>query len=156
MKTRVKVTYIAMDSDGHKPIVSAGTFEDLKRALDEEYNVKETEAECLGFTPYNTKYPDEYEGYYEYKFKINIKDFKTNEFIPTEITDKILVYSVDFYPHTIYKFGETLEDEDIRRQAEHTPQINTPDEKFGFITGAKWVREEVKKNGSGYADYIIP
>lgn len=106
MGTRVKITFIAIDSDGHKPIVSAETFGDLKRALDEEYNVDGTDAECLGFTPYNTKYPDEYEGYYQYKFKMNIRNLETNEFVPTEIVDKILVYSVDFYPHTIYEVNE--------------------------------------------------
>lgn len=90
MTTRVKVTYIAIDTDGNKPIASAGTFNDLKLALDDYYNV---DAKCLGFTPYESKYGDEYEGYYEYEFKF------ANEIVHNTIK----VYCIDYYPHTIYE-----------------------------------------------------
>lgn len=94
MATRVKVTYIAIDVDGHKPIASAGTFEDLKLALDEYYSIgKDETARCLGFTPYESKYGDEYEGYYEYEFK----------FSHNMVRDTIKVYCIDFYPYTIYE-----------------------------------------------------
>lgn len=92
MATRVKVTYIAIEDEGHKPIASASTFGDLKLALDEYYSIgKDETVKCLGFTPYTSKYNDEYEGYYEYKF--------SNEAIP----DRIKVYCIDYYPHTIYE-----------------------------------------------------
>lgn len=97
MATRVKVTYIALDKDGNKPIMSAATFEDLRKGLDEYYAVGKTDAECLGFTPYQTKYPDDYEGYYEYKWFMLIRD----ELV--EYIDKIKVYCVEFHPYTVYK-----------------------------------------------------
>ena len=35
----IKVTYIAIDSDGHKPIMTAETLTDLKKGLDEYYEI---------------------------------------------------------------------------------------------------------------------
>jgi hypothetical protein len=95
MGTRVKVTYVALNEYG-KPIISASTFEDLRKGLDDYYAVDRTEAKCLGFTPYYSKYPDEYEGYYSYSYA-NIRDEKTTE------TDTIKVYCIDYWPHTIYE-----------------------------------------------------
>ena len=68
MGTRVKVTYIAT-SDG-VPIVSASTFDNLRKGLDDYYAIDRTPAKCLGFVPYETKYPDEYEGHYTYSYPV--------------------------------------------------------------------------------------
>ena len=97
MGTRIKVTYVAVDSDGKKPITSTGSFDDLRKALDEYYAVERGEAECLGWNPYDSKYPDDYEGYYKYKWK---------NLVHNEIelhTDTILVYCIEFYPETKYE-----------------------------------------------------
>ena len=99
MATRVKVTYVAMNKDGNKPIMSAATFEDLRKGLDEYYSVDKTDAECLGFTTYESKYGDEYEGYYKYKWYMLIHD-KLEEYI-----DEIKVYCVEFYPYTVYEIN---------------------------------------------------
>jgi hypothetical protein len=95
--SRVKVTYIAIDSDGYKPIMTASTFEDLRAGLDDHYAVGKGEAECLGWNPYNTKYPDDYEGYYEYEWKNITRD----EVIV--VKDKVKVFCVEYYPHTTYE-----------------------------------------------------
>ena len=88
-QTRIKVTYVALNEYG-KPILSASTFDDLKLGLDDYYGV---ESKCLGFTPYQTKYPDEYEGYYEYEYLFG-----------NELTkDVVKVYCVEYYPHTKYE-----------------------------------------------------
>ena len=98
MTTRVKVTYVAIDAEegSHKPIMSASTFEDLKLGLDAYYG----DSECLGFTPYQSKYPDEYEGYYQYKVKMihSGRDEKVTEYI-----DTVKVYCIEYYPHTTYE-----------------------------------------------------
>lgn len=96
MGTRVKVTYVALNEYG-KPIMSASTFDDLRKGLDDYYAVELTDAKCLGFVPYNTKYPDEYEGHYTYSW-INTA---RNQHI-TEL-DVIKVYCIEYYPHTIYE-----------------------------------------------------
>jgi hypothetical protein len=90
----IKVTYVAMEADGHKPIVTAETFDDLKKGLDEYYAVDRTDAICLGFTPYVTKYPDDYQGHYGYKWTMIIRDEKIIQI------DTIRVYCVEFFPTT--------------------------------------------------------
>ena len=97
MSTRVKVTYIAMDNDGNKPIMSADSFENLKAGLDDYYGCDGRGGECLGFTPYISKYPDEYEGYYQYK--VSMIQYEK----PTEYIDTVKVYCINFHPHTIYE-----------------------------------------------------
>ena len=91
MGTRVKVTYVAIDEgEGYyKPIMTASTFEDLKAGLDHYYGCDGRGGECLGFTPFQTKYPTEYEGYYQYKVKM-IHSGRDEEF--TEDIDAIAVY----------------------------------------------------------------
>ena len=96
MGTRVKVTYVALNKYG-KPITSASTFDDLRKALDEYYAVDGTDAQCLGFVPYETKYPDDYEGYYTYSWTSIIHNEKTTEL------DVIKVYCIEYYPHTVYE-----------------------------------------------------
>ena len=95
MSTRVKVTYIAMND--YKPILSASSFEEIKKGLDDYYGVDKGQAECLGFTPYDTKYPDDYEGYYSYSYTIKQYDKEINNI------DVVKIYCVDYYPYTIYK-----------------------------------------------------
>jgi hypothetical protein len=95
MGTRLRVTYVAMDE--YKPILSASSFDAIKEGLDEYYGVDKGQAECLGFTPYYTKYPDDYEGYYSYSYTIKQYD--------KEITniDVVKIYCVNYHPHTIYE-----------------------------------------------------
>lgn len=94
MGTRVKVTYVAMDCDGNRPIMSADSFENLKSGLDDYYGCDGRGGECLGFTPYQTKYPNDYEGYFEYK--VTMDNTKT-------YSDQIKVYCIEYYPNTIYE-----------------------------------------------------
>ena len=95
MATRVKVTYIAINE--YKPILSASSFEELREGLDDYYGVDKGQAKCLGFKPYDTKYPDDYEGYYSYSYTIKQYD--------KEITniDVVKIYCVEYYPYTIYE-----------------------------------------------------
>ena len=95
--TYIKVTYVALDKDGNKPIMSAESFDDLKAGLDDYYGCDGRGGECLGFTPYHTKYPDEYEGYYQYK--VSMIQYEK----PTEYIDTVKVYCIDYYPHTVYE-----------------------------------------------------
>jgi hypothetical protein len=104
--TRVKVTYVAIDEDGNKPITTADTFDNLRLALDEYYAVGNNQAQCLGFTPYETKYPDEYEGYYQYTYKYKYNNTTQSD---EQLTDKIRVYCIEFYPHTVYDIDNTPE-----------------------------------------------
>lgn len=98
--TRVKVTFIAMNADGNVPITTADSFDNLRKALDAYYAVDRGEAECLGFYPYHSKYPDDYEGYYEYKYHMIFRD-------KVEVNlDKVKVYCVEYYPHTVYEVNE--------------------------------------------------
>lgn len=96
MATRIKVTYVALNEYG-KPIMSASTFDDLRKGLDDYYAVDRTDAKCLGFVAYETKYPDEYEGHYTYSYTSIIRDVKTTEI------DVIKVYCIDYFPHTKYE-----------------------------------------------------
>jgi len=89
-----------MDTDGNKPIISASTFKDLKAGLDDYYGCDGRGGECLGFTPYQSKYPDEYEGHYQYKVKMTHSD-RDEKF--TEYIDTVKVYCIEYYPHTIYE-----------------------------------------------------
>jgi hypothetical protein len=54
MTTAIKVTYVALNEWG-KPIMSASTFNDLRKGLDDYYAVDRTDAKCLGFIPYESK-----------------------------------------------------------------------------------------------------
>lgn len=90
----IKVTYVAMDVDGYKPIMTAETFDDLRKGLDDYYAVDRTDAKCLGFFPYETKYPDSYEGQFQYTWTHIVRDEKFPQL------DIIKVYCVDFFPLT--------------------------------------------------------
>jgi len=95
MGTRVRVTYVAMDE--YKPILSASSFKELREGLDEYYGVDKGQAECLGFTPYDTKYPDDYEGHYSYSYTMKRYDEEVTNI------DVVKVYCVNHHPHTIYE-----------------------------------------------------
>lgn len=90
IKTMVRVTYVAIHPDLNKPLVTSSTMKELRMALDEQYSVKKGFAECTGFTPYFTKYPDEYEGHYTYK-------------LADGSMDQVKVYCTEYYPHTVYE-----------------------------------------------------
>lgn len=93
VKTMVRVSYVAMQpEDFHpsKPIVTTGTMKEMRMALDEQYGVSKGLAECMGFTPYLSKYPDDYEGYYTYKSEDGSMD-------------QIRVYCCEYYPYTVYE-----------------------------------------------------
>ena len=92
--SRLKVTYVAINGDGDQPIMTAASFEDLRKGLDDYYAVDRTDAQCLGFVPYNTKYPDSYEGHYTYSYTMILHNQKETEL------DVIKVYCVDFWPET--------------------------------------------------------
>jgi hypothetical protein len=62
--------------------------------LDEYDAVDRTDAICLGFTPYVTKYGDDYQGHYGYKWTMIIRDEKIIQI------DTIRVYCVEFFPKT--------------------------------------------------------
>ena len=95
--SRIKVTYVAMDVDGYKPIMTAETFDDLRKGLDDYYAVDRGAAKCLGFEPYITKYPDDYEGCYKYTYKA-FRKMDSDEL--ADNIDTIRVYCVDFWPVT--------------------------------------------------------
>ena len=66
--TSIKVTYLALDYEDKFPITSADSFDNLKLALDNYCGADERNSgKCLGFTPYETKYGSDYEGFYEYE-----------------------------------------------------------------------------------------
>lgn len=90
--TYVKVTYIAQNED-NKPITTAHTFADIEKALHVYFGVDKAQAQCLGFYPYQTKYPDDYEGYFEYSYQHNGKT----------CVEKIKIFCIEFFPHTIYQ-----------------------------------------------------
>lgn len=90
----IKVTYVAMEADGHKPIVTANNFIDIRKGLDEYYAVDRTDAVCLGFTDYVTKYPDDYMGHFGYSWTMTTHDVKET------LIDTIKVYCVEFFPLT--------------------------------------------------------
>ena len=54
MRTYIKVTYIAIDNETRKPILSADSFTNLQRGLDVYFGVdraNDSDAKYLGFTP---------------------------------------------------------------------------------------------------------
>jgi hypothetical protein len=91
------VTYVAVGADGCKPIASAETLENLKLGLDEYYAVDKGMAKCLSWNPFDSKYPDEYQGHYEYEWLNVVRDD-----VKVEI-DTVKVYCIDFYPETKYE-----------------------------------------------------
>jgi hypothetical protein len=99
IRTYIRVTYVAISPYG-KPIVTAHTEKDLKAGLDEYYGIgTDPKAKCLDWTPYDSKYPDEFEGMYRYE----VDDFNGG----LEI-EEVKVYGVEFYPETRYEVEESI------------------------------------------------
>ena len=94
VRSYIRVTYIAMSPYG-KPIITAHTEEDLKAGLDEYYGIgTDPKVKYLGWTPYDSKYPDELEGWHRYK----VDDFNEGGDV-----EEVKVYCVEFYPTTKYE-----------------------------------------------------
>lgn len=94
--TRVQVTYVAID-EYKKPIATASKFEELEKGLDAYFGVHMDSGKNLGFKRYDTKYPDDFEGYFTYETKD-----RENDYVET-----VNVYCVDYYPHTIYEDNDS-------------------------------------------------
>lgn len=104
-QTYVRVTWIGV-SDTGRPIASAFTFKDLKAGLDEYYGIgKDPKAQYIKYVPYNSKYPDTYEGYMQYA---------TDDYNGGTEVEEVYIYCVDFYPHTRYTL--TLNNQDEQSQ----------------------------------------
>ena len=93
-RSYIRVTYVALSHWG-KPIVTAHTEKDLKVGIDEYYGIgKDKSVKYFDWVPYESKYPDEFEGTYRYE----VDDFNGGrEF------EEVKVYCVDFYPYTKYE-----------------------------------------------------
>lgn len=104
MVTRIKVIYVAQVH--HKPVVTAHTWTDLIVGLDDYYGVgRDPKVKKLDWHPYNSKWPDDYEGHFEYE----VDDYNGG----TEI-EKVNVFCVDFYPHTKYEIETNNEHGDYK------------------------------------------
>lgn len=68
--------YVVVDDDSRRPIIAASDSKTLETILDEycgaidKYNHS---GKRIKYVPYNTKYPDDYEGYYLYEIKSPIQ-----------------------------------------------------------------------------------
>ena len=51
----------------------------------------------MGWYPFDSKYPDDYEGHYEYEWKNVVRD---EVYLQVDI---IRVYCIDFFPETKYE-----------------------------------------------------
>jgi hypothetical protein len=93
--SRIKVTYVACVYEDKQPIISADSFENLRKALDYYCGADERNlARCVGFVPHQVKYPSDYEGYYEYECCEDGKGWSKT------YIDKFRVYCVEFWPET--------------------------------------------------------
>jgi hypothetical protein len=87
----IKVTYVACDYEDKFPIITADSFENIRKACDEYCGADERDqAKYLGFKPYESKHGCDYEGYFEYECKLNDKTY----------IDKFEIYCIEFYPQT--------------------------------------------------------
>jgi hypothetical protein len=93
-RSYIRVTYVAL-SHYDKPIVTAHTFDDLKSGIDEYFGDGKDHLEWI---PYDSKYPDDYEGHFKYEDD-NGGDVET-----------VKVYCVDFYPETKYEVEDDRND----------------------------------------------
>jgi hypothetical protein len=99
MRTRVKVTYVAVSQYG-KPIVTAHTEKDLKAGIDEYYGIgTDPKTKYLQWLPYESKYPDAFEGTHIYE----VDDHNGG----TEL-EEVKVYCVEFYPYTKYEVEDSI------------------------------------------------
>jgi len=104
VRSYIRVMYIAISQYG-KPIVTAHTLSDLKAGLDEYYGIgKDPKTTYLDWTPYNSKYPDDFEGSYRYE----VDDFNGGLELET-----VNVYCIEFYPTTKYEVDDNNPDTTI-------------------------------------------
>ena len=82
-----KIVYVALDCDGDRPIVAAENFTSLKAGLDEYYGTERSDAECLGYFPDDSEFPDEYQGHFQYR-----STYPTGPEV-----DRIKVYCLDIF-----------------------------------------------------------
>lgn len=62
--------YVVIDDDSRRPIIVATTTKTLEAMLDEYCGAVEKynhSGKLIEYIPYNTKYPDDYQGYYLYE-----------------------------------------------------------------------------------------
>lgn len=91
----IKVTYLATDFEDGFPIISADSFENIRKALDDYCGADHRNSgKYIDFHFYETKYPTDYEGYMEYECCENGKDWSKT------ISTKFKIYCIEFYPYT--------------------------------------------------------
>ena len=94
----IKTIYLACDFDEKFPVISADSFDNMRKALDNYCGADERNSgKFIAFVPYDSKYPSDYEGYYEYECCTNGNNWDNT------YTDKFRIYCVEFYPPTIDK-----------------------------------------------------
>ena len=62
--------YVVIDDDCRRPIIVASSTKTLEAMLDEYCGAVEEyshSGKLIEYVPYNTKYPDDYQGYYLYE-----------------------------------------------------------------------------------------
>ena len=92
---RIKATYVACDFDEKFPIITADSFENIRLALDNYCGADERDsAKFIAYHAYNPKYPNDYEGYFEYECCTNGNNWDDT------YTDKFRIYCIEFYPLT--------------------------------------------------------
>ena len=88
----IKAIYLACDFDEKFPVISADSFDNMRKALDDYCGADERNSgKFIAYHAYNPKYPSDYEGY-----------SNGNNWDST-YTDKFRIYCVEFYLPTIDK-----------------------------------------------------
>ena len=71
--------YFVNDREDKIPVLTATTLEKVKQLLDEYMGLppyfEDKDVEYLGYFPYDSKYPDIYEGTYKYRYGDEIQEF---------------------------------------------------------------------------------
>ena len=96
MNTEVKQIYVAIDRNRmYKPLVAAGSIQELEAQLDIYYGCNDNGGTNLGFTPCTDGCPDSCKGQFQYKYHMihSLRDECATEYI-----DIIRVYCIDYWP----------------------------------------------------------
>ena len=92
---KIKATYLACDYEDGFPIITADSFENIRKALDEYCGADHRDlAKFISYKPYETKYPSEYEGDMEYLCCESGSDWSKT------FNCKFKIYCIEFYPLT--------------------------------------------------------
>jgi len=71
--------YLIVDREDKIPTITATSMEKAKQLLDEYMGLppyfEDKDVEYLGYFPYDSKYPDIYEGTYRYRYGDEIQEF---------------------------------------------------------------------------------